>query len=150
MRINEHLIFIKYSNLYQFNNVLQVYEKEVRARDATKGVQRDVDAMFGALRDDGSPMDTSTADSTPRLLPFKPLMSKKPSLTKTPSITSLKKKSSLLSAPVKRISKPRKRLTAEEKRRQKVLFKSKVNIATEIVNRNRGRNDTNFIEFTCI
>ena len=116
---------------------MQVYEKEVRARDAMKGVQRDVDAMFGALRDDGSSvpiaMDISTADSTPRSLPFKPLMSKKPSLTKTPSITSLKKKSSILSVPVKKISKPRKRLTAEEKRQQKVLIKSKVNMATDIV-----------------
>ncbi|KAK3092258.1 hypothetical protein FSP39_000425 [Pinctada imbricata] len=106
---------------------LDVYEKEVRARDASKGIHKDLDAMFGALRDDTSgpvAMDTSSSAPLKKKLPFKPSLSKKPSLTKSASITSLKKAASL-TMPTKKISKPRKRLTAEERKKQKQLSKFK-------------------------
>ena len=82
--------------------------------------------MFGALRDDTSgPVAMDTSAPVTKKLPFKPSLSKKPSLTKSASITSLKKAASL-TMPTKKISKPRKRLTAEERKKQKRLSKFKV------------------------
>ena len=72
-----------------------MYEMEVRARDARMGLQSDVNAMFGALKDGkGEPSTSASADKGDnpkyRTLPYKPVLMKKPSLTKVPSLTKLK------------------------------------------------------------
>ncbi|KAJ8320927.1 hypothetical protein KUTeg_002514 [Tegillarca granosa] len=62
---------------------LHDYEKEVRSRNPKTGIHKDLDSMFGELRDDEK-MDTS-----------KPGLTKVPSLTKPPSIGTLKKAASI-------------------------------------------------------
>ncbi|XP_033751973.1 LOW QUALITY PROTEIN: uncharacterized protein LOC117335841 [Pecten maximus] len=71
---------------------LQDYEKEVRAREATGGIHKDLDTLFGVFRRadssrDDTKMDTTVTTATKPLRLIKP-----PSLTKVPSLTSMKKK----------------------------------------------------------
>ena len=122
---------------------LDMYEMEVRARDARMGLHSDVNAMFGALKDgEGEPSTSASADKgddpKSKTLPFKPALKKKPpSLTKVASITKLKEKSGSLFKAAKTISKSKKPSAVDRKKikllalsYQKVKKTSMFNIQT--------------------
>ena len=123
----------QFSNLFDFimaicyreqgAEFLDMYEMEVRARDARMGLHSDVSAMFGALKD-GEPSASSSADKgdmpKSRTVPYKPTRKKKPSLTKAASLTNLKEKSVSVFKAAKSISK-RKMSSAVDRKRIKLL-----------------------------
>ena len=121
----------QFSNLFDFimaicyreqgAEFLDMYEMEVRARDARMGLHSDVNAMFGALKDgEGEPSTSASADKgddpKSRTLPYKPALKKKPSLTKVASITKLKEKSGSLFKAAKTISKSKKPSAVDRKK----------------------------------
>lgn len=123
----------QFSNLFDFimaicyreqgAEFLDLYEQEVRARDARMGLHKDVHALFGALREgEEEPSTSSSTTEKPksRTLPFKPALKKKPSLTKAPSITKLKKNSSLIHKVKKTIAK-KKPSSAVDRKKAKLL-----------------------------
>eukprot|EP00105_Crassostrea_gigas_P045578 XP_019929726.1 PREDICTED: uncharacterized protein LOC105345421 [Crassostrea gigas] len=125
---------------------LDLYEQEVRARDARMGLHKDVHALFGALREgEEEPSTSSSTAEKPksRTLPFKPALKKKPSLTKAPSITKLKKNSSLIHKVKKTIAK-KKPSSAVDRKKAKLLAIScqKINNLRKLKRENVP--DTNF------
>ncbi|OWF53078.1 uncharacterized protein LOC110446844 [Mizuhopecten yessoensis] len=103
---------------------LQDYEKEVRARDATGGIHKDLDTLFGVLKRADSSHDDTKMDTT--VAPKPPALIKVSSLTKVPSLTNMKKKmgkTSLTSRRTGTTSKPRtvtKNAVAPKVRRENV------------------------------
>ncbi|XP_065930600.1 uncharacterized protein [Magallana gigas] len=146
----------QFSNLFDFimaicyreqgAEFLDLYEQEVRARDARMGLHKDVHALFGALREgEEEPSTSSSTAEKPksRTLPFKPALKKKPSLTKAPSITKLKKNSSLIHKVKKTIAK-KKPSSAVDRKKAKLLAIScqKMNALRKLKRENVP--DTNF------
>ena len=119
----------QFSNLFDFimaicyreqgAEFLDIYEQEVRQRNARMGLHKDLNAMFGALKD-GEP-STSSSSKVPdspemKTLPYKPALKKVSSLTKVPSIVNLKKKTSCIHGVKKTIVKRSSRSAADRKK----------------------------------
>ncbi|XP_069133537.1 uncharacterized protein [Argopecten irradians] len=106
----QYLKLAQFTNLFDFimsicyrekgAEFLQDYEKEVRAREATGGIHKDLDNLFGVLRRADSSHDDTKMDTTAVPKPV-PLI-KPPSLTKVPSLTAMKKKLGRTSSASKR------------------------------------------------
>ncbi|XP_048778031.2 uncharacterized protein LOC125681830 [Ostrea edulis] len=119
----------QFSNLFDFimaicyreqgAEFLDIYEQEVRQRNARMGLHKDLNAMFGALKD-GEPCTSSStkvADSPKsKTLPYKPVLKKVSSLTKVPSIVNLKKKTSIIHGVKKTIAKRSPRSAVDRKK----------------------------------
>ena len=136
----------QFSNLFDFimaicyreqgAEFLDMYEMEVRARDARMGLHSDVNAMFGALKDGKEGPSTSASavkgdDPKSRTLPFKPALKNKPSLTKAASLTKLKEKSGSIFKAAKTISKSKKP-SAVDRKKIKLLALSYQKVKTQI------------------
>ncbi|XP_060084532.1 uncharacterized protein LOC132563799 [Ylistrum balloti] len=94
-----YLKLAQFTNIFDFimsicyrekgSEFLQDYEKEVRAREAITGINKDLDSLFGVLRRTDSSHDVTETDTT---VTKPPPPIKMPSLTKVSSVTSMKKK----------------------------------------------------------
>ncbi|XP_061170107.1 uncharacterized protein LOC133179344 [Saccostrea echinata] len=146
----------QFSNLFDFimaicyreqgAEFLDIYEQEVRARDAGIGVHKDLNAMFGALKDDEPSTSSSSVEassSKSRTLPYKPALKKLSSLTKAASITKLKKKSTSIHAVRKTIVKKTVPSAMDRKRAKHLAIScQKLNILRKLKRENVA--ETNF------